>query len=152
MRHIPIGALLLGALAGTAVAGNRGDRFKDMDTNGDGMISASEHAARVTAKFQDMDADRDGRLTVAEVDAGMKAMKSDAMGKDRMGKGMGQGMGMGMGQAMTASEKIASMDTDGDGAVSSAEHDAWARNRFTEMDGDRNGSLSHSEMGGMRDR
>jgi len=47
---------------------------------------------------------------------------------------------------MSSAEKIAKMDTNGDGMLSAAEHDAGAKKMFSEMDTDGNGSLSREEM------
>lgn len=139
-------------LAAAAWAHPAGDKFRGMDTNGDGMVSASEHAAGARKMFTEMDADRDGRVTAAEMDARHGMKREDRQPRTQgMGHGMGQGMahgkehGMG-GPWMSSADKIASMDTDGDGALSASEHDSGAQARFTQRDTDRNGSLSREEM------
>ncbi len=126
-----VGAMLGGLLvaAGAWAGGNPADKFKTMDANGDGMISANEHASGVRAMFDRMDANRDGNVTTAEMDASHK-MKGDK----------------GMHHDMSSADKIAKMDTNGDGMLSSSEHDAGARTKFTEMDSDKNGSVSMAEM------
>lgn len=43
-------------------------------------------------------------------------------------------------------DKMKKMDTDGDGAVSSAEHAAGAQQMFTAMDANKDGSVSAAEM------
>lgn len=125
-----IAAMLCGlGLAAGAWANNPGDKFKTMDSNADGMVSAEEHAAGVRSMFTQMDANRDGNVTAAEMDAGHKMkMKDD--------KGM----------RMSSADKIAKMDTDGDGKLSLAEHEAGAKAKFSEMDTDKNGSLTMQEM------
>jgi hypothetical protein len=45
-------------------------------------------------------------------------------------------------------QKAAHMDTDNDGRVSQAEHDAWAQQRFASMDTDGNGRLGTAELEG----
>ena len=50
------------------------DKMKMMDTNGDGKISAQEHADGAKAMFAKMDANSDGFLTKEEMDAGHKKM------------------------------------------------------------------------------
>ena len=46
------------------------DKIKVIDTNGDGVISAEEHAAGAKKMFDLMDTDKDGFLTPAEMAAG----------------------------------------------------------------------------------
>lgn len=125
-----VGAILgLLVAAGAWAGGNPEDKFKAMDTNGDGMISANEHASGVRSMFDRMDSNRDGNVTTAEMDASHK-MKGDK----------------GMHHDMSSADKIAKMDTNGDGMLSSSEHDAGAKTKFAEMDSDKNGSVSKAEM------
>jgi len=49
--------------------------FKMMDSNGDGQISAEEHAAAAAKRFARMDSNGDGMVTKAEMKAHHKAMK-----------------------------------------------------------------------------
>ena len=44
--------------------------FKAMDSNEDGILSQTEHAAGSAAMFQNMDGNSDGKLTAQEFDAG----------------------------------------------------------------------------------
>ena len=50
------------------------DKIKVVDTDGDGVLAAAEHAAGSRAMFDRMDGDKDGTLTKAEFDAGHAAM------------------------------------------------------------------------------
>ena len=113
-----------------AWANDPDDKFRKMDTNGDGAVSASEHAAGARTMFTQMDANGDGRVSGAEMDA-KHAMKGD---KGRAG------------HHGSSADKIAKMDTDGDGALSASEHDSGAQAKFTEMDADGNGSVSRQEF------
>lgn len=137
-------ALLCSLSAAVAGANERGDRFKSMDADGDGMVSASEHAAAVKKMFGEMDANGDGKVTAAEMDAmhGMRGMQ----GMHGMKSGSRSDSGKAMGHAMSSSEKIAKMDTNGDGMMSASEHDSGAQAMFAQMDTDGNGSLSRQEM------
>lgn len=59
------------------------DKIKEIDTDGDGRLSAAEHAAGSAKMFARMDADGDGKVTAAEMQAGHdKVMKDHAM-KDK---------------------------------------------------------------------
>lgn len=51
------------------------DYLKSMDTNGDGVISAEEHAAAAKARFEKMDTNKDGFLSKEEMAAGREMVK-----------------------------------------------------------------------------
>ena len=50
------------------------EKIKTIDTNGDGVLTADEHAAGAKAKFDQMDTNDDGFLTQAEIKAGHEKM------------------------------------------------------------------------------
>jgi Ca2+-binding EF-hand superfamily protein len=57
------------------------DKIKEIDTDGDGRISAAEHSAGSAKMFAKMDANGDGKLTAAEMQAGHdKTMKQASSG------------------------------------------------------------------------
>ena len=129
-------------MAAAAWANNdAGDKFKMMDTNGDGMVSATEHAAAVTKMFSEMDANGDGNVTAAEMDAKHDRKKAATSNMTSNDAAMDHHM-----HDMKSADKIAKMDTNGDGALSASEHESGAQAMFTEMDADGNGSLSRQEM------
>ena len=74
-----------GAFAGEgAHHGGAPAKFETMDTNGDGKVSADEHAAAAKKMFDAMDTDHDGFLSKSELTAGhTKMMKKD---KDKEAK------------------------------------------------------------------
>jgi len=51
------------------------EMFKMCDQNGDGQVSAAEHAAHADAMFTKMDKNKDGQLSQEECKAGHKMMK-----------------------------------------------------------------------------
>lgn len=53
----------------------RSDRFKQMDTNGDGRITREELDARRTARFDMLDVNHDGKLSAGEVSNARAALK-----------------------------------------------------------------------------
>jgi Ca2+-binding EF-hand superfamily protein len=121
---LPFAALLLAA---PAFAG--GGHPGKMDTNGDGMVSATEHAAGSSAKFQAMDANKDGNVTATEMDAFHKQS-----GKAPMASG----------------DWVKKQDTNGDGMISSSEHDANAKSRFAKLDTNADGNLNEAELSAAR--
>lgn len=60
------------------------DHFQAMDANGDGRLSASEHAAGAAKMFASLDANHDGFLSRAEFDAGHAAMMHGAKDHEHM--------------------------------------------------------------------
>ena len=137
--HVCLAAALAGvAFGASANHHGEGDKFKMMDTNNDGQVSAAEHDAAVTKMFTDMDTDKDGFVTAAEMDAAHAKMPKMS-GKHDMDE-------------MKSSDKIAKMDKDGDGKMSSAEHSAGAKEMFGKMDSDGDGMLSRAEMDAGHDK
>jgi hypothetical protein len=67
------------ALSGAALAGDMSsaEKFKKMDTNGDGKLSAAEHDAWARDMFMKMDTNKDGSVTAAEMDASHHRMMKD---------------------------------------------------------------------------
>ena len=55
-------------------AGMKGGHFAQMDSNGDGAISAEEHAAGAAKRFSAMDTNGDGKVTRDEMKGHWKAM------------------------------------------------------------------------------
>ena len=88
-----------------------------MDKNGDGRLSATEHAAGSRSMFEAMDAFA-AKRTVHERE------------EDRM----------------SSTEKIKVIDTNGDGVLSADEHRDGSARMFTTMDTNRDGSLDKAEL------
>ena len=130
-KHMPFVvacSLALCALP-NAFAGNDADKhFKKMDANGDGKISRAEHAAGAKQMFAECDVDKDGIVTAAEMDAAM------ALKKEKPGK-----------YDKTSAEKIQTIDQNGDGKLTAAEHEAGTEKMFAMMDKNGDGSLSKEE-------
>jgi len=113
----------------SAVAGNDADKhFKKMDADGDGRITRAEHAVGAKLMFTECDANRDGVVTAAEMDAAM-ALKGEKPGKGDK----------------SSAEKIRVIDQNGDGKLTTAEHDAGTEKMFSKMDTNGDGALSKQE-------
>jgi Ca2+-binding EF-hand superfamily protein len=101
-------------------------QFARMDTNGDGRISADEHAAGAAAMFRTMDSDADGKVTVAEMDAAQATLGGDPR--------------------MSSLEKIRTVDRNQDDVLTAQEHAIGAQDMFGQMDVDASGDLTPAEM------
>lgn len=172
MKMFPMKALVIAssvALAAAAYAGDEDEathgsgqaELKMMDTDHDGSISATEHAAGAKKMFEMMDKDRDGIVTAQEMEAAHKDMPTahtadsptahtadsgrlpqadpSARTSDASGKPIKS-------MDKSAAAKIKMIDTDQDGTISAAEHEAGARKMFDKMDKDHNGKLSAAEI------
>jgi Ca2+-binding EF-hand superfamily protein len=71
--------------AGTAFANDQ-EKFRKMDTDGDGRVTAAEHAAGAQQMFTMMDSNGDGGVTMEEMKMykDMKRDSKDGMDGDRM--------------------------------------------------------------------
>jgi Ca2+-binding EF-hand superfamily protein len=107
--------------------------FDKMDSNGDGKISADEHAAGAKKMFEKMDADKNGQVTAAEMDAAHDKM----MGKAKTAEHKAE---------MSSADKIKMIDTNDDGMISAAEHEAGSKMMFDKMDTDHDGFLTKAEF------
>lgn len=157
--------MLAAAVAGSlafSVSAFAGDRGKDsgaaeikmMDTDHNGKLSAAEHTTGARAMFEKMDADKDGRVTAAEMDAarkdwkaghGDKSASADKADHDKAGPDKAGYDGK-RGKMMSSAEKIAKLDTNGDGQLSAGEHAAGSEQMFQKMDTDQDGQLTAAEI------
>ena len=101
-----------------------------MDKNGDGRLSATEHAAGSRSMFEAMDANQDGRVTAGEMDAFAAKRTAHEREEDRM----------------SSAAKIKVIDTNGDGVLTADEHRDGSARMFTTMDTNRDGSLDKAEL------
>jgi Ca2+-binding EF-hand superfamily protein len=108
-----------------------GDRmFKEMDTDGDGKVSATEHSAAAARMFATMDGNGDGTVPAEEMTAARQKI---------VGAPPAPG-------EMSAIEKIKVIDSDGDGVLTAEEHSAGSKAMFERMDTDKDGFVTRAEM------
>lgn len=60
--------------------GKGGSHFTDMDSNGDGTITADEHATAAAKRFAEMDANGDGKVTRDEMKQHWQQMRDNWQG------------------------------------------------------------------------
>jgi Ca2+-binding EF-hand superfamily protein len=111
-------------------SGNLAAELQSMDADGDGTITASEQESGSRKMFDQMDADRDGEVTASEMRASVGAASRSSDDASPAG----------------AEARIAAVDRNADGKLTAEEHAAHAREMFGQLDGDKDGSLSQSEM------
>jgi len=119
----------------SALANDGAEKFKLMDADGDGRITRSEHAAGAQTMFGQMDTNTDGVVTAAEMDAHHAEKKSSKLKfwekKDKDMK--------------SSAEKISMIDTNHDGQLTRAEHEAGSEAMFTKLDTNNDGVLTKDE-------
>ncbi|SEM08297.1 calcium-binding protein CML [Pseudoxanthomonas sp. GM95] len=119
--------LALAAPLGAFAAESIQDRFRSMDSNHDGRVSAEEHTAAAQKMFKQLDVDLDGRVTVEEMRLTRKAMEEPASEEE-------------------ARQAIAAMDRNGDGKVDAEEHLAAADALFKRADANADGFVTEDEL------
>jgi Ca2+-binding EF-hand superfamily protein len=109
-------------------------RFKQADTNGDGMLSRDEAKAlpMISKHFDEIDTNHDGQLTADELRAFHQKMHGERQAK--------------------AGARFKKLDTDGDGRISKAEAQAAPRlaQHFDEIDANHDGFITPDELAAAR--
>lgn len=140
-------AASMAALIAIPALAQPGGQRPNPDSNGDGIITRAEVNADVAKRFARMDVNKDGKLNKADREAAMAA---------RGGEGAGEGAGKrgeskrGEGQRGDRAGGMMRADSNGDGAVTLAEMQAAAAQRFDRADADNDGKLTQAERDALR--
>ncbi len=133
-----------GAKSGGRKKSGRMMDFKQLDKNGDGVVTKDELPERAQGYFDRMDANGDGKIDAQEQEAIRKrfsgAKKKSSGGEARKG-GSGEGGG---------SSLIGRFDQDGDGKISKDEAPSWMQGAFERFDKNGDGFIDSSEVEAMR--
>lgn len=134
------GLLVIGHAATLAAPGERPDRgarlekmLERIDTDQSGSISFEEFASRGNERFTKRDADGDGIITQEERDAARAALSSKKQKRQARMEEM-------------AERRLQEIDTNSDGSISRAEHDAHQKTLFNRLDEDGSGDVSQAEF------
>ena len=136
---IVAGALALAALP-SAKAGDAAEKFKQMDTNGDGRISHEEYIASEQARFAKLDTNGDGIISAAELAAGQETKKKNPL------KFWEKGDKDSKEAPLSPTGKLGPADANADGQITREEQLAYAETTFTTLDADKDGSLTQQEL------
>ncbi len=120
-----------------------------VDTNQDGKVSQAEYSAHSQKMFEKADTNKDGKVTAQEMDAAHAAMQKQHAGMkhdDMHREGMKSDDMKDDHRGMSSADMIKKADTDGDGALTRAEHTASAQQMFSNMDANKDGNLTDAEM------
>lgn len=119
--------------------------MKMMDSNGDGKLTAEEHAAGAKTMFAAMDLNHDGKVTAAEMEAAHDQVMGKAAGNKPAEKAEAKLETKPVGH-MSAADKIKVIDKNGDGVLTADEHAAGSKMVFEKMDSDHDGFVSKAEL------
>jgi len=156
------GKIISAALLGTMIAGasfaaaGKGDRFKELDTNGNGVVTHDEMMAAVKVHFDKLDKNGDGYLTLAELPKEMpipehmekrmeKRMERMAERAEKAGREFDEEELQDRFKP-TRIQFVAKHDRDGDEQVSLEEFSSRAVSMFKRADGNGDGEVTKAEM------
>ena len=134
----------------------RGGKHMDKLTDAQKAEWQAKAAERHAARFAAMDTDTSGTVSAAEFEAGHAAMRDGGMmhdGEGRRGHGGKHGGGHGRhhgGMGGHGADMMEMADTNGDKAISQEEFQTAALARFDRADTDKNGVISTAEHDAMK--
>lgn len=104
--------------------------MRQMDADGDGKITVTEHTTGAERLFAAMDQNQDGLVSTSEMDIYRRQHMGAHAPPD----------------ALTSSDRIKLIDADQDGQLSAQEHLSGSRELFTRMDADGDRALTFEEL------
>lgn len=140
--------------------------FARMDVNKDGKIDKADREARMAERFKKLDTDGSGEVSLAEMTAAREAreakraermsMRAEA-GKGEPGARQGGKWRGGPGKGMRGAHRMGMrggmmrLDTNKDGAITLAEFEAGALERFKRQDTNNDGQVTKAEREAARE-
>lgn len=151
-----------GTITEAEVRANVQQRFAKMDANSDGKIDKADREARMAERFKTLDTDGSGEVSLAEMKAGQdarQAKRTERMAARAEARPGGPGERMGgmrrgkrghgdRGHAMRGG--MMRMDANKDGAITLAEMEAGALERFKRQDSNNDGQVTKAERDAAR--
>lgn len=143
-----------GSLSKAEVTAMANSHFTKMDFNADGQIDAADREAKHKAKFGEIDTDKNGSISEAEFTAAHAARMAERgeRGEGKMGghhDGRGH-HGMGKGHHGGGMKMLKMADANGDKTITKAEMTAAVDAHFANADTNKDGQISSAEHDAMR--
>lgn len=135
--------------------------FERIDFNKDGKLDKADRDARMAERFKKMDTDGSGELSLAEMTAAREARQAKRTERMAMRADRGPGEpGARMGGKMRGGHKMGGrgmrggmmrLDANKDGAITLAEFEAGALERFNRQDANKDGKITQEERAAARE-
>lgn len=109
------------------------DKLKDKDADNDGRITRAEFSGGSLSKFVNLDKDGDGSISSDELTAGQQKRSSGLKFWEKD-------------DSADVAQALKEADTDGDGRITRAEHEAHVNSKFDSMDANKDGVLAEQEL------
>ncbi len=117
--------------------------ISQLDADGDGALSNTEASGLSQDTFQLVDADSDGLMTQDEIKSALQKQQQSMPAPPPEGAG---GMDTAQAASDVSSKMIETLDTDGDGSLSSTELEGLSSENFSASDTNGDGVISADEL------
>ena len=146
------GAVAAGLLAASGIAMAHEQKFEEMDTDGNGVITTIESDEVSRALHDRADRDNDGRVTAEELENLYRELARESGKEHHADTTRSAGSKAHGGQGMDIGDAMREMDSNNDGAISRDEFMATARGKLEMSDLDGDGSVTRAEYEEARSR